>query len=326
MEGIFTGMRGFMEGNPRLKYVFFGGKGGVGKTVTAAAAALWSARRGNRTLLASTNSFHSLSVLFGQDLSGRPQVVCNEERYHALEIDTGVSIERSKQETRERIDWFLKSAGILTGAEDFIQSAMMNPSFEESAMFENMMDLILKDEYDFYVFDMAPFAGARRLLAMSKTLSLWVQRMLKSREAARSMREALSFSKKQEKDPLMEYLTGLRERIAEGEKLLFDKGLTALFCVTLPESLPISVAARLMDWSSGLGIPVGGLIVNGVIDKGETKEGTAEFERSRIALQEENLTKIRSLFGDRVRAIIPLFETEVRGTRMLERTSEYLFA
>ena len=203
---------------------------------------------------------------------------------------------------------------------------MMNPSFEESAMFENVMNLILKDEYDFYVFDMAPFAGARRLLAMSKTLSLWVERMVKSREAAKSMREALSFSKKQERDPLMEYLTGLHERIANGEKLLFDKGLTALFSVTIPESLPISVATRLMDWSSGLGIPVGGVIVNGVIDTGETNERTAEFVRSRIALQEEHLAKIGTLFADRVRAIIPLFETEVRGSSMLERTSEYLFA
>jgi len=326
VEGITTGMKMFMEGNPRLKYAFFGGKGGVGKTALSAAAALWSARRGGRTLLASTNPVHGLSDLFGQDLLGKPRPVCSEERYHALEIDTSVTTERSKQQTREKIDWFLKTAGITTRAEEFIESAGMNPSFEESAMFEAMMDLIFADEYDFYVFDTGPFAITRRLLGMSKVYSLWVERMLKSREAARSLREALSFSKKQEKDPLMEYLTGFRERIANGERLLFDKGLTSLFCVTLPESLPIAVATRLIDWSCGLGIPVGGVIVNGVIEKGESSDRTAEFVRNRIAIQEERLAEIRSLFGDRVRAVTPLFETEVRGGAMLERMSEYLFA
>ena len=54
----------------------------------------------------------------------------------------------------------------------------MNPAFEESAMFENMIDLMFKDEYDVYVFDTAPTANARRLLGMSKVYSLWVNKML----------------------------------------------------------------------------------------------------------------------------------------------------
>ena len=76
----------------------------------------------------------------------------------------------------------------------------MNPAFEESAMFENMMDLMFKDEYDFYVFDTAPTANARRLLGMSKVYSLWVEKMLKSRKEAKSLREVLSFTKKTAKE------------------------------------------------------------------------------------------------------------------------------
>src|SRR5262245_16543369 len=53
----------------------------------------------------------------------------------------------------------------------------MNPAFEESAMFENMVDLMLKDDYDVYVFDTAPTANVRRLLGMSKVYSLWVDKM-----------------------------------------------------------------------------------------------------------------------------------------------------
>ena len=326
MEGILAGMRKFIEGNPGIKYIFFMGKGGVGKTVMAGAAALWSARGGKRTLLASTNPVHGLSDLFGQDVPGKPAAVSSEERCHALEIDTHDAIERSKQQIRDKIGWFLKSAGITTKADDFVESATMNPALEESAMFENMMDLIFRDEYDFYVFDTAPFASARRLLGMGKAYSLWVAKMLQSREEAKSLKEALSFSRKQQDDPIMDYLLGVQERMAKAEKLLADKALTAFFFVTLPESLPIAVTARFIDWSSGMGMPVGGVIVNGVMQKGEINERTAEFVRSRIATQDERMAEIRSLFGERVRAVIPLFETEVKGSAMLERMGTYLFA
>jgi len=325
-NSITVSMRKFMEDNPRLKYIFFGGKGGVGKTVMAGAAALWSAKGGKRTLLASTNPVHSLSNLFGEDVFGKPVVVCNEDRCFAFEIDTRDTIERSKQEIREKINWFLKFADITTKAEDFIESATMNPAFEESAMFENMMDIIFKDEYDFYVFDTAPTANARRLLGMSKVYSLWVEKMLKSREEAKSLREVLSFTKKKEKDPLMDYLLGFKDRMANAQNLLTDKALTAFFFVTLPESLPIAVITRFINWFYEFGIPVGGVVVNGVIQKDQVSANTVEFVRNRIAMQEEHMAEIWNIFGDKVRAITPLFETEIKGTAMLERTSKYLFA
>ena len=119
----------------------------------------------------------------------------------AYEIDTKETIERSKQEIRDKIQWFLKFADITTKADDFVESATMNPAFEESAMFENMIDLMFKNEYDVYVFDTAPTANARRLLGMSKVYALWVNKMMKSREEAESLRELLSFTKKKEEGP-----------------------------------------------------------------------------------------------------------------------------
>ena len=310
-----------------MKYIFFGGKGGVGKTVMAGTAALWAAKQGKKTLLASTNPVHSLSNLFGLNVFGKPTVVCDGVGCYAFEIDTRDTIERSKREIREKINWFLKFADITTKAEDFIESATMNPAFEESAMFENMMDLMFKDEYDFYVFDTAPTANARRLLGMSKVYSLWVEKMLKSREEATSLRQMLSFSKKkEEKDPLLEYLLGFRERMAHAKDLLTDEALTAFFFVTLPESLPIAVITRFINWFHEFGIPVGGVVVNGVIEKAQVGSDAAEFVQNRVKMQEEHLADIARIFGDNVRAMAPLFETEVRGVDMLNRTSEYLFA
>jgi arsenite-transporting ATPase len=314
-----------MREHPKLKYIFFGGKGGVGKTVMAGAAALWAAKQGKKTLLASTNPVHSLSNLLEKDVFGKVAVVCDEEKCYAFEIDTRDTIERSKKEIREKINWFLKFADITTKAEDFIESATMNPAFEESAMFENMMDLIFKDEYEFYVFDTAPTANARRLLGMSKVYSLWVEKMLKSREEAKSLREILSFSKKEEKDPLLDYLLAFKGRMARAREILTDENLTAFFFITLPESLPIAVITRFINWFREFGIPVGGVIVNGVIQKDQVGKDAVEFVLNRIKMQEEHMVEIWKIFGEQVRSIVPLFETEVKGAKMLNRTIEYLF-
>ncbi|NTW60232.1 MAG: TRC40/GET3/ArsA family transport-energizing ATPase [Nitrospirae bacterium] len=325
MNQITVSMTRFMQDHPKLKYIFFGGKGGVGKTVMAGAAALWAAKQGKRTLLASTNPVHSLSNLLEKDVFGKTAMVCDQENCFAFEIDTKDTIERSKKEIREKINWFLKFADITTQAEEFIESATMNPAFEESAMFENMTDLMFKDEYDFYVFDTAPTANARRLLGMSKVYSLWVDKMLKSRDEAKSLRELLSFSKKKEDDPLMDYLLAFKERMAKAKDLLTDDALTAFFFVTLPESLPIAVITRFINWFHEFGIPVGGVIVNGVIQQDQVAKDAAEFVLNRVAMQQEHMQEIWQIFGERVRAVLPLFETEVKGAAMLYRLEGQLY-
>ena len=321
---ITLSMRQFMAGRPGLKYVFFGGKGGVGKTVMAGAAALWMARQGQRTLLASTNPVHSLSSLLDQDVFGAPTPVQGVPGLQAYEIDTRETIEKSKVELTQKIQWFLKYADIKTKADEFVESATMNPAFEESAMFENMIDLMFDDRYDAYVFDTAPTANTRRLLGMSSVYSMWVNKMVRSREEARSLRELLSYSKKKERDPLMEYLLNLRTRMERTKGLLTDADKTAFFFVTLPEALPIAVIKRFIGWFYDFGIPVGGVVVNMQIDKEGVGEDAPEFVHNRVAMQDAYMEQIWASFPD-VRAIVPLFETEVRGVQMLERTADCLF-
>jgi len=326
MKSIDTSMRDYFKSRPSLKYLFFGGKGGVGKTVTAGVAAQWLAAQGKRTLLASTNPVHSLSGMLGQDVFGTHAAVTGVTNLWAYEIDTKDTIERSKVEIRDKIQWFLKFADISTKADDFVESATMNPAFEESAMFENMIDLMFKNEYDAYVFDTAPTANARRLLGMSKVYSLWVNKMLKSREEARTLREMLSFTKKKEADPLMEYLINFRDRMEHARVLLTDPQQTAFFFVTLPEALPIAVITRFIGWFQEFGIPVGGVIVNMLIDKAQVKSDSPDFVRNRVAMQDRYMDDIWQKFDGMVRAIAPLYENEVRGTASLARMAEAIFA
>jgi arsenite-transporting ATPase len=322
---ITENTRQFLTAHPQMKYLFFGGKGGVGKTVMAGTAALWIAGQGKRTLLASTNPVHSLSSLLNQDVFGTPTPVQGAPNLLAYEIDTRDTIEKSKVELTQKIEWFLKYADIKTKADEFVESATMNPAFEESAMFENMIDLMFEDKYEAYVFDTAPTANARRLLGMSSVYGMWVNKMMQSREEAKSLRELLSYSKKQEKDPLMDYLLGFRERMESAKELLTDVEKTAFFFVTLPEALPIAVIKRFINWFQDFGIPVGGVVVNLVIDKESVGQDAPDFVLNRIAMQDDYMEEIWRSFPD-VRAIVPLFEKEVRGVEMLERTAAHLFA
>jgi arsenite/tail-anchored protein-transporting ATPase len=316
----------YMQENSNLKYIFFGGKGGVGKTVLAGTAALWAARQGRKTLLASTNPVHSLSSLLDQNVFGKPHPVNGAPNLFAYEIDTRETIEKSKKEIREKIQWFLKYADIKTKADEFVESATMNPAFEESAMFENMIDLMFHDDYDVYVFDTAPTANARRLLGMSSVYSMWVNKMVQSREEAVSLKDLLSYSKKKkEKDPLMDYLLSLRERMTKAKTLLTDPALTSFFFVTLPEALPIAVITRFISWFHEFGIPVGGVVVNMVIDQDCVIDGTPDFVRNRVAMQAEYMGEIEKLFHGMVRSVLPLLETEVRGVAKLERMSHLLY-
>ena len=322
---VTTSMRAYLQEHPSLKFFFFGGKGGVGKTALAGAAALWLAGQGRRTLLASTNPVHSLSGLLGQDVSGGHAAITGVPNFWAYEIDTRETIERSKKEIRDKIQWFLKFADISTKADDFVESATMNPAFEESAMFENMVDMMLKNEYDTYVFDTAPTANARRLLGMSKVYSLWVDKMLKSREEARTLREMLSFTKKKQEDPLLEYLLQFRTRMGQARLLLTDAQQTAFFFVTLPEALPIAVITRFIGWFHDFGIPVGGVIVNMLLDRQALGKDVPEFVLNRMQMQDEHMKTVWEKFDGQVRAILPLFDQEVRGVPMLRQAADALF-
>ncbi len=325
MALIDVTMRQFLDAHSNLKFTFFGGKGGVGKTVMAGAAAIGFARQGRKTLLASTNPVHSLSGLLAQNVFGKQTPVPGVPNLWAYEIDTRETIERSKKEIKEKIDYFLKFAEIRTKADEFVESATMNPAFEESAMFENMIELMFKDEYEVYVFDTAPTANARRLLGMSSVYSMWVNKMVESRKEAQSLRELLSYSKKkEEKDPLMEYLLNFRERMRHAKELLTDPQKTAFFFVTLPEALPIAVIRRFINWFEEFGIPVGGVVVNMVIDRSRVAADAVQFVKNRIEMQAGYLQEIEQTFDGLVRGVVPLFDNEVRGIEMLNQTTDAL--
>src|SRR5437870_1459910 len=100
---IRQSMPEYLRAHPDLRFIFFGGKGGVGKTVMAGMTAMWYAGQGKRTILASTNPVHSLSGMLAQNVFGKHVPVSGVPNLWAFEIDTRESIERSKADIKEKI-------------------------------------------------------------------------------------------------------------------------------------------------------------------------------------------------------------------------------
>ncbi len=319
-----------LKERPKLRYIFTGGKGGVGKTVSAAGLAYHYASTGEKVLVASLNPVHSLSSLFGQDLSGgKVRAVEGAKGVHAVEVETAEVVARYRESIKGRVREFLKWADIPLDARPFIEIATTNPAFEESAMFDRMVDYILAEgeSYDRVIFDTAAVANAVRLIGLSKIYGLWLGRMIDSRKEALSLRVQLSFRKEKmieevKKDPLMADLIGMNDRFERAKHVLVDPERTAFFFVTLPLGLPIAVVRRFIGMVQKFNIPVGGVIVNEVLRQEVAQmPGAGAYLANKY---DEQLGYMRLLYrdlGPLIVSYIPLYPSEVAGTDMVARVS-----
>ena len=319
---------------PGLRFIFTGGKGGVGKTIAAAGIAIQFAGQGKRTLLASLNPVHSLSSVFGQPLSGGAVLpVEGVPNLYAVEVETHEVVARYRESIGRRVREFLKWADIPIDARPFVDIAATNPAFEESAMFDKMMDIMLgeRGNYDIIVFDTAAVANAVRLIGLSKIYGLWLGRMIESRKQALSLRVQLSFRRERvmeevRKDPLMADLISMNERFLQVKELLIDPQQTAFFFVTLPLALPISVVKRFIGMVSEYHIPVGGVLVNQVLPPEIVSNYPDEtYLQNKYQEQLGYMQTIKSDLGELVRGFIPLYDGEVVELKMMQMATVDLF-
>jgi len=327
-------LQSFLEEKPRLRFIFTGGKGGVGKTVSAAVLAYHFASQGKKTLIASLNPVHSLTSVFGQDLSGgRNKPIQGVPGLFAVEVETSETVERYRDNIANRVREFLKWSDIPVDSKPFVDIAATNPAFEESAMFDKMMDVMLSEGegYEVIVFDTAAVANAVRLIGLSKIYGLWLGRMIESRKEALSLRMQLSFRKEKvmeevKKDPMLADLLAMNDRFTQVKGLLMDPEKTAFFFVTLPLTLPISVVKRFISTVRTYDIPVGGVIVNEVIPAEVAEKATGdEYMQNKYHEQGGYMQTIQQDLGDLVRAYVPLYPNEVVGLERLRELARDMF-
>ena len=297
------------------RVLFFGGKGGVGKTTCASAMALAASAMGKRVLLVSTDPAHSTSDIFERSLGGEPTEV--KPSLFAMEIDAASESRRYVQTVKEQIRQ-LFGHSILKEANRQIDLAATMPGAEEVALFDRMASLIRgeDDRFDLIIFDTAPTGHTLRLIRMPELMEAWI------RALSRSRRAMLGVDQDDKTDPIMISLGDRLERLREMRARLMSGRTTGFVLVLIPERLPIEETARALAQLDDAGVRVGGLVINRVLPETSSDAFlTSRRNQERVYLQE-----IAARFAQQPRVQIPQLESDVYGFASLERVSRFLLS
>jgi arsenite-transporting ATPase len=305
--------------------LFFGGKGGVGKTTCSAALALSASREGRRVLLVSTDPAHSTSDVF--ELPIGPSVREILPRLHALEIDPDVAVQAYVDRAKDGLSG-LFSPNVVRAAARQIELAASMPGVSDAALFERMAEILLGEagRYDLVVFDTAPTGHSLRLLRMPELMGGWIEALAHRRrevgEAQAAAARGGASGPADEEDPVLALLRGRAERMARTQAALTDAAQVGFVLVLIPERLPIEETARAVHALDAAGFPVAGLVVNRVLP--EAAEG--RFFEARKAQERRYLDEIGRRLAGPPRVSVPQLEADVHGIAALERVAGYLLA
>ncbi len=310
------------------RVVFFGGKGGVGKTTCAAAFALLAARSGRRTLLVSTDPAHSTSDILETPLGPEPSAVA--ESLWAMEIDS----EREAAEYIERVRSNLMKVTaphLRAEMERQVEMARVSPGTEEAALFDRLADVLHEahGRYDLVVFDTAPIGHTLRLLSLPELLQAWVDGLLQRRRSVNRMSAMWrqmtvgGGPDDEAEDPVEAILLARRRKFFQTRQILLEPGTTTFVFVLIAERLPILETSKAITLLRHHGIPVGGLVVNRLLP---AEAAGHPFLAARKQREAAYLDEVAATFHDLPRIHLPLLPHDVVGMESLQRIASELRA
>jgi arsenite-transporting ATPase len=305
----------------------FGGKGGLGKTTFSAATAFWLAQQGHRVLVFSVDPQASLSDIFQRDIFGKGPVQIM-ERLWAQEIDADSHIKAYQGEIRQKILSMYGMDSIPGEIEEYIQAASAEPAMEESAIFDAVVDIVVKGDYDYYIYDLVPLGHALYYLSMAKVYDEWIGKITKLREEMREYDEMVSHIRRQktvEEDQILTELQYIRGRISTSSRILTDKEKTAFFFVVIPEEMALIDTQNAAQLFSKFDVPISGYVVNRVLPEALLREGVPAYLKNQIEMQRRHLVTIRQRFGQDVLGYVPELERDVTGLPMIERLAQIMY-
>ncbi len=306
---MLLSMRSLIE----KRVLFFGGKGGVGKTTCASAMAVTASQAGKRVLLVSTDPAHSTSDMFERPIGPEPvQLLPN---LHGLEIDGEFESQRYVANVKEQIRG-LFGHHILKEATRQIDLAASMPGAEEMALFDRIGGLIRGEDerFDLIVFDTAPTGHTLRLIRMPELMEAWIRALSKSRHAM------LGIEQDDSTDPVMLKLAERLENLREFRARLLSPRISAFVLVLVAERLPIEETARAIEQLKEAGVTIGGLVVNRVLPESSPDP----FLRSRHDQEVIYLDEIEKRFKSYARVRVPQLPSDVHGITTLERLAGHL--
>ena len=305
----------------------FGGKGGLGKTTFSAATAYWLAKQGKKVLVFSVDPQASLSDIFQRDIFGKGAVEIMPNLY-AQEIDADKRIKEYQQEIRQKILDMYGLPEVPAEIENYIQAAAAEPAMEESAIFDEVVDIVVGGQYDYYIYDLVPLGHALYYLSMASVYDEWIDKITGLREEMAEYDKVASVmrrDKETEEDMILKELQYIKYRINTSSSILTDRQKTAFFFVLIPEEMIILDTQKAAGLFAKFDVPLSGYIVNRVIPPELATQNIPAYLKNRIEMQNHYLEKIDTTFGQEVLARIPEFERDITGLPMIEKVANAMF-
>lgn len=309
----------------KARYLFFGGKGGVGKTTAASATALYllnSLKRNESILLFSTDPAHSLSdsldVRVGNRLVEVKQV--RGARLFAYEMDASLALERFR-ERHGKVLAEIASRGTLLDEQDINELLSLSlPGLDEVMSLFELSELERAGKYAHIVVDTAPSGHTSRLLRLPDVFVRMVKALDLMSEKHRYI--IAHFARRRVvADEVDVFLSDLSKRIEAVRAVLHDREQTSFTLVTIPEAMSVLETQRYHGLLTEQGVPVTDLIVNRV----EQEHGACEYCRARVQTQGPWIKRIASTFRNLTIHHLPLQPKEVRGIDDLKRIGKLIW-
>ncbi len=306
-----------------MRIILYLGKGGVGKTTTAAASAIRSAELGYRTLVVSTDIAHSLADSLDVPLSGQPLELA--PNLFAQEINVLEEVREHWGQMQGYLGNVLRKQGM---SKAVAEEMAIIPGMEEVVSLLHINKQANEGHFDRVIVDAAPTGETIRLLTMPESFQWYVGRLRGWGDATMRMAMGMVSRFLPDKD-LMGGLDNLVAGVKELQKVLTNPEITSYRVVLNPEKMVLKEGARAITYLSLFGYPVDAAVVNRILPGIESDgQGTAWVTQPSQDAYLHHLQQIQARYlGEIERDFYPLpilrsrwYDQEMVGVERLRRT------
>ncbi|KAG4301468.1 hypothetical protein PCANB_002380 [Pneumocystis canis] len=299
-----------------LKWIFVGGKGGVGKTTTSCSLAIQLSKVRESVLLISTDPAHNLSDAFGQKFNKEASKVNGIDNLYAMEIDPISSIQEMIEQSELQPNNFM--SGMMQDL------AFSIPGVDEAMGFAEIMKQVKSMEYSVCVFDTAPTGHTLRFLSFPTVLEKALIKIsgLGSRFGPMFSQMSSIIGLSSNQDEMFKKLDQMRITITEVNNQFKDADLTTFVSVCISEFLSLYEMERMIQELTAYEIDTHNIVVNQLLLN--TQGSDCQQCLSRYKMQKKYLDQITELYEDFHIVKLPQVPTEVRGVDALKKFSEML--